>query len=178
MNSKKRLAHATQKNVDLMAEMEGRVENARSFGEKMSDRLAVFVGSWYFILCQTCLVVLWIGLNALMWIQHWDPYPFILLNLALSIQTAATGPIILMSQNRQMRLAERRHQLDLQINLLAEQENTEMFKLVRLLCKRLGVSEKDLAAAAHLTEDTAPRELVEQIEQTAKKAKGSADDNG
>ena len=135
-------------------------------------------GAGTFILCQSCLVVVWISLNALMWMRHWDPYPFILLNLALSIQTAATGPIILMSQNRQMRLAERRHQLDLQINLLAEQENTEMFKLVRLLCKRLGVSEKDLAAAEHLTEDTAPRELIEQIEQTAKKAKSpAADDN-
>lgn len=66
-------------------------------------------------------------------------YPFVLLNLALSFQAAYASPIIMMSQNGQPRMSERRNHLDLQVNLLAEQENTEMLRLLRLLCERLEI---------------------------------------
>src|SRR5207247_7432952 len=85
------------------------------------------------------LLLVWLVLNLVGWFYHWDPYPFILLNLALSFQAAYASPIIMMSQNRQAKLDERRNRLDLQINLLAEQENTEMLKLLRLLCKKSGI---------------------------------------
>ncbi len=73
----------------------------RTIGEFASDRIAAIVGSWRFILIQSGLLALWLVLNVVGAIQHWDPYPFILLNLVLSFQAAFTAPIIMMAQNRQ-----------------------------------------------------------------------------
>jgi uncharacterized membrane protein len=106
-------------------------------------------------------------LNMVAWVRHWDPYPFILLNLALSFQAAFAAPILMMSQNRQSRFIERRNQLDLQINLLAEQENTEMLRLLRLLCEKAGVSAADLSSTELLSEETNPDALIAQIAKTA-----------
>ena len=72
-----------------------------SFGQKLADKLALGMGSWPFIIAQSILVVLWIGLNFVGFIYHWDVYPFILLNLLFSTQAAYAAPIIMMAQNRQ-----------------------------------------------------------------------------
>src|SRR5437773_6220502 len=108
-------------------------------GAALADWVAETVGSWRFIIIQSGVLAIWIALNVIAFIEHWDPYPFILLNLVLSFQAAYAAPIIMMSQNRQAKLNDRRNQLDLQINLLAEQENTEMLKLLRLLCQKSGI---------------------------------------
>jgi len=72
-----------------------------SFGGKVADAVAKGMGSWKFIIAQTILVVLWMGLNVIGFMFHWDVYPFILLNLLFSTQAAYAAPIIMMSQNRQ-----------------------------------------------------------------------------
>lgn len=78
----------------------------RTRGERLADTVATFVGSWPFIITQSTLLCLWIVANGIL-IRDWlggrpfDPYPFILLNLVLSFQAAYTGPVVLMSQNRQ-----------------------------------------------------------------------------
>jgi uncharacterized membrane protein len=72
-----------------------------SFGGKVADAVAKGMGSWKFIIAQTVLVVLWMGLNVIGFMFHWDVYPFILLNLLFSTQAAYAAPIIMMSQNRQ-----------------------------------------------------------------------------
>ena len=74
---------------------------ALSFGERLADKVANGMGSWRFIIIQTALVVLWMGLNVVGFIAHWDVYPFILLNLLFSTQAAYAAPIIMMAQNRQ-----------------------------------------------------------------------------
>ncbi len=89
-------------------------------GGRMADVIAASVGSWRFIIIQSCLLFAWIILNIIAWIQHWDPYPFVLLNLVLSFQAAFTAPIIMMSQNRQSDIDRRRAELDYQVNLKAE----------------------------------------------------------
>jgi uncharacterized membrane protein len=71
-----------------------------TLGDRVADRVATTVGSWRFIIIQSVALALWIVLNGLAWIRHWDPYPFILLNLALSFQAAYSAPIIMMSQKR------------------------------------------------------------------------------
>ena len=79
-------------------------------GQRVADAVAATMGSWSFIITQSVILTLWIALNVVAWIEHWDPYPFILLNLALSFQAAYAAPFIMISQNRQ---AERdRHQAD------------------------------------------------------------------
>ena len=81
-----------------------------SFGQRLADSVANGKGSWKFIIIQTILVVLWMILNFVGFMYHWDVYPFILLNLLFSTQAAYAAPIIMMAQNRQ---SERdRHQAD------------------------------------------------------------------
>lgn len=70
-------------------------------GDRLADLLTNWIGSWTLIVVQCVLLALWIALNTIGWRERWDPYPFILLNLALSFQAAFAAPIILMSQNRQ-----------------------------------------------------------------------------
>lgn len=72
-----------------------------SFGGRIADAVAKGMGSWRFIIMQTIMVVLWMGLNVIGFMYHWDVYPFILLNLLFSTQAAYAAPIIMMSQNRQ-----------------------------------------------------------------------------
>ena len=71
-----------------------------TLGQKAADRVAIMVGSWRFIIVQSCLLTIWVIVNVMAWINHWDPYPFILMNLVLSLQAAYTAPVLLMSQNR------------------------------------------------------------------------------
>jgi uncharacterized membrane protein len=164
METSRSIDELTRHNVAIIAAMEKQAEDHRTRGERVADIVAAWVGSWTFIIIQSSLLTIWIILNLVGWWKHWDPYPFILLNLALSFQAAYASPIIMISQNRQGRLAERRNHLDLQINLLAEQETTEIIKMLRLLCDHAGVAYKPLPGADVLAEATAPEKIVEQIE--------------
>ena len=76
---------------------------------RIADVVTSTVGSWRFIIIQSCLLAIWIFLNVVAWVQHWDPYPSILLNLALSFQAAHATPFILMSQNASLILTARKH---------------------------------------------------------------------
>ncbi|MGH6981404.1 MAG: DUF1003 domain-containing protein, partial [Stellaceae bacterium] len=98
------------------------VPGTPSIGSRVADIVARVVGSWRFIIIQSILLVIWMVLNAVAWIEHWDPYPFILLNLALSFQAAYTAPIIMMSQNRQSEIDRQAAQHDYDVNLKAELE--------------------------------------------------------
>ena len=89
------LRHSASRNVN-------EVDQERlTFGQRIADTVADTMGSWPFIITQTTILAIWITLNATAWINHWDPYPFILLNLTLSFQAAYAAPFIMMSQNRQ-----------------------------------------------------------------------------
>jgi uncharacterized membrane protein len=77
------------------------IHASNTFGQRAADRIADSMGSWPFIIWQSVLVFGWIMLNLIGILRHWDPYPFILLNLLFSTQAAYAAPIIMMSQNRQ-----------------------------------------------------------------------------
>jgi uncharacterized membrane protein len=165
----------TLQNVETVAHIEQAAQRHRTPGERVADAVAAFIGSWPFIIGQSIILTLWIVLNVVAWVEHWDPYPFILLNLALSFQAAYASPIILMSQNRQNRLTERRHHLDLQINMLAEQENTEMLRLLRKLCEKAGVPMEDETALRALEQATRPEQVVRQIEKVVECEPGNGE---
>ena len=97
-------------------------EEQLSFGQKAADRIASTVGSWRFIITQSVLLIVWIALNVTAYLQHWDPYPFILMNLLLSTQAAYTAPMIMMSQNRQAIRDRLEAHNDYLINQKAEEE--------------------------------------------------------
>jgi uncharacterized membrane protein len=154
----------TLENVRKIAQLEEAAHRERSLGERVADQFSAFIGSWTFIIGQSVLLAGWIVLNVIAWMRHWDPYPFTFLNLALSFQAAYASPIIMMSQNRQARLSERRNHLDLQINILSEQENTQMLLLLRKISERLEIDCSDIPGLAVLEKDVEPTILIQQIE--------------
>jgi len=91
-------------------------------GQRIADIVAETMGSWNFIIIQSLLLAVWIALNVTAFVRQWDPYPFILLNLALSFQAAYAAPFIMMSQNRQQDIDRKSAQSDYQINIKAELE--------------------------------------------------------
>ena len=95
---------------------------ALDFGSRLADSVANGMGSWRFIILQTVFVLIWMGLNLLGYVYHWDAYPFILLNLLFSTQAAYAAPIIMMSQNRQNERDRVQAQSDYQTNVDAKLE--------------------------------------------------------
>lgn len=93
-----------------------------TWGERIADQVAAVMGSWRFIIIQSMALALWVALNIVAFIQHWDPYPFILLNLMLSFQAAYAAPIIMMSQNRQAAIDRQDARHDYEVNMKAELE--------------------------------------------------------
>ncbi len=93
-----------------------------SFGSRLADKVATGMGSWRFIIIQTIIVAIWMSLNVVAFIVHWDPYPFILLNLLFSTQAAYAAPIIMMAQNRQNERDRMHAQADYQTNIEAKLE--------------------------------------------------------
>ena len=106
---------------------------ARTFGSRIADYVANGMGSWRFIIIQTVLVILWMGLNMIGLIYHWDAYPFILLNLLFSTQAAYAAPIIMMSQNRQNERDRMHAQEDYQTNIEAKKEIEALTKILNKL---------------------------------------------
>ena len=93
-----------------------------TLGQSIADGVAATMGSWPFIIVQSGILLIWIVLNITAYVQQWDPYPFILLNLALSFQAAYAAPFIMMSQNRQQDIDRRAAEHDYQVNVKAELE--------------------------------------------------------
>lgn len=109
----------------------GRAERSRrgatanpspTIGQRIADGVAKTMGSWRFIVIQSSLLMIWLALNLTAYSRHWDPYPFILLNLALSFQAAYAAPFIMMSQNRQQDVDRKEAADDYRINIKAELE--------------------------------------------------------
>ena len=113
------------------------VEEQMTLGERVADRVADTIGSWRFIIIQSMLIVLWIILNVVAWVEHWDPYPFILMNVMLSFQAAYAGPVIMMSQNRQSAKDRLAAEIDHQVNTKAEFE-------IGLLVRRMDALERSI----------------------------------
>jgi uncharacterized membrane protein len=93
-----------------------------TLGQRIADAVAAMMGSWTFIIIQSTVLFFWIVLNITAYVQQWDPYPFILLNLALSFQAAYAAPFIMMSQNRQQDIDRKAAEHDYQVNVKAELE--------------------------------------------------------
>jgi len=91
-------------------------------GGRVADSVAKVVGSWKFIIIQSAILISWATLNVIAWINHWDPYPFILMNLFLSLQAAYTAPVLMMSQNRLAARDRLEAHNDFLINQKAEHE--------------------------------------------------------
>ena len=106
-------------------------ETELKFGERLSDKLASFGGSWRFIIIFATILFIWIAINSYFLLSRpFDPYPFILLNLILSCLAAIQAPVIMMSQNRQEARDRKRAEEDYKINLKSELELRQLHQKV------------------------------------------------
>ena len=132
--------HASQQLVRLRASRNPNVliEEKTTFGERIADAVAGFGGSWAFIIMFAAAIIIYSAINIFLRNRAWDPYPFILLNLFLSMLAAIQAPVIMMSQNRQDTKDRLRGELDFDVNRRAESEIQGLARKMNLLGDKLG----------------------------------------
>jgi uncharacterized membrane protein len=162
----------TRENVHAMRQLEEAAMAKRTRADRIASVIARFCGSMTFVLIHVVVFAGWIGFNVLPAFEHFDPYPFTFLTLVVSLEAIFLSTFILISQNYDMRISERRNQLDLQINLLSEQENTKMLQMLERIAVKVGADEKDDPQVRALEEATRPEALIEQIEQAYRQDAG------
>jgi len=139
-----------RRNVQAMIGLERDDRKKRTFGERMGDRITRFTGSLLFVFMHVCFIATWIGGNLACRGEAPDPFPFIFLNLFLSAEAIFLTSFVLISQNRMSRQEERWAQIDLLVNLLAEEEAAETRAGVKAICDRLGIVPPRLADSDEL----------------------------
>lgn len=127
---------STKRNIRAICEMEKKALKSRTVSARIGDVIATHAGRMWFIVAHMIWFAIWIPINLK---PHgpiaFDPYPFPLLTTIVSLESIFLSLFLLMSQNRSGLLAEQRNHLDLQINLLAEDENTKMLQMLQALCE-------------------------------------------
>jgi uncharacterized membrane protein len=162
------LTALTQRNIELIAQLEATATARRSSADRIADAITRFGGSMAFIYMHVAWFggwILWHFIPRLPQAFRFDPFPFQFLTLIVSLEAIFLSTFILISQNRQSRLAEIRNHLDLQINLLSEQENSKMLAMLEALLRHHGLVQPDPEITS-LEEATRPDMLVQQIEES------------
>jgi uncharacterized membrane protein len=170
------LTDLTRRNVEVIAQLEGAAGAKRSRADRVADLISGFVGSMVFVYIHVLWFAVWIIVNSASVVPaqwHFDPYPYTFLTFVVSLEAIFLSTFILISQNHEERLARRRNHLDLQINLLSEQENSTILKMLASIERRLKIAgDPDIRA---LAEDVEPEKVVAQIEDAIE---SSHDKNG
>ena len=132
--------HASQQLVRLRAGRNANemIDEETTFGDRIADSVARFGGSWTFIILFGIVLVIYSSINVALASKAWDPYPFILLNLFLSMLAAIQAPVIMMSQNRQDTKDRLRSELDFDVNRRAESEIQALSRKLNLLADKIG----------------------------------------
>lgn len=154
----------TERNVDTVIRLEREVRERRTSGDRVIDGITAFCGSMPFVWVHVVWFAAWIGLDVTRHGATFDPYPYQLLTLIVSLEAILLSTFILISQNRDAKLNDRRNHLALQIALLSEQENTKVLKMLDLIAHRLDAADESDPTIQVLEESTRPERLVEQID--------------
>jgi uncharacterized membrane protein len=159
----------TRQNVEAISKLEEAQREQRTPTDRIADVIAKFCGSMTFVWVHVVWFGVWIGYNLLPGVKHIDPFPFTFLTLVVSLEAIFLSTFILISQNHDTRISERRNHLDLQINLLTEQENTMMINMLRAIAEKVGVDLSNDSMVEVMGEEVQPDRLVQQIEQHEEK---------
>ena len=161
-----------EQNIRSVAALERSFEEKRDWVGRIADVIAGFSGSMAFVALHVLWFVLWFLINTrvgrqipgIRAIPVFDPYPFILLAMVVSVEGVLLSTFVLMKQNRMQQRSDNRHQLDLQINLLAEEEVTKSLQLLRAIATRLGIEEvQHDDELAEMSQTTSVGDLGERI---------------
>ena len=156
----------TEQNVRSIADLEQAAKAQLTTADLVADRITRFCGSMPFVWVHVIWFFGWIVGNTVLPIKAVDPYPFSFLTLVVSLEAIFLSTFIMISENRQERIDERRSHLDLQINLLAEQESTKTLRLLEMIAKHLGITETNDPDIDVLAQATRPENLIRQIDKT------------
>ena len=159
----------TRQNVEAISKLEEAQREQRTPTDRIADVIAKFCGSMTFVWVHVVWFGVWIGYNIVPGVKHIDPFPFTFLTLVVSLEAIFLSTFILISQNHDTRISERRNHLDLQINLLTEQENTMMINMLRAIAEKVGVDLSNDSMVEVMGEEVQPDRLVQQIEQHEEK---------
>lgn len=160
--------NAARRNIRAISELEREALAKRSVAERISDAVNHYAGTMRFVLVHVIWFTGWIIWNSLhaLHLPVFDPYPFELLTLVVSLEAIFLSLFILMSQNRLQRQADARSHLDLQINLLAEFETTKMLSMLQSLCAHFGLEEAKDKEVQELKTRTRPDMLLREIKES------------
>jgi uncharacterized membrane protein len=163
------MAEVVERNIEALLKRRQKEERNRSFEERIADSITAFTGSMRFVYLHLLLFGLWIAIN-LGWlpIRRFDP-SFVILAMVASVEAIFLSTFVLISQNRMMTSADKRADLDLQVNLLGEHEITRLMQLVTAMAEQMGIEEARNPELAELAQDVHPEKVMEAMEETAKK---------
>jgi uncharacterized membrane protein len=166
--SGRNLPAPTERNVRTIADIEREFLARRTAAERLGDAVARFSGSMTFVVLNAVWYLVWIVVNAglVPGIKPFDPYPYTFLTLMVSLEAIFLAIFVLASQNRMSRVAEQRANLDLQINMLAEEESTHTLRLLSAIARRLGLeTEAQDDEAQQLARPTDAKTLLQELEE-------------
>jgi uncharacterized membrane protein len=159
------MSHLTRRNLAVVRRIQEQLLSERNPVDVVIDRITAFCGSKVFIWIHLAWYGSWIAVNVLApsaW--RFDPYPFDFLTLTVSLEAIFLSTFILITQNRQARMADLRANLDLQINLLGEEENTKMLAMLQAIHEKLGISASPDPELEEMEQQLEPEALARQIE--------------
>ncbi len=153
----------TQRNVELIRKLEESARQERSRSDLVAEAIANFCGSMTFVWVHVVWFGCWILINLVPGLPRIDPFPFTFLTLVVSLEAIFLSTFILISQNHDTKISERRNHLDLQINLLSEQENTKMIAILQAIAAKVGANLNEDFHLQALSQETEPEKLAQQI---------------
>ncbi|WP_434042715.1 MULTISPECIES: DUF1003 domain-containing protein [Sorangium] len=155
-----------RRNVEALREVQRNLDRNKSFQEALADRITGFTGSMTFVFLHAALFGGWLVVNTgvVPFIKPFDPFPFVMLAMIASVEAIFLSTFVLISQNRMQALADKRAELDLQINLLAEHEVTRLIELVDGISRHLQVPRGSDLHLEELKKDVYPEVVLDEIE--------------
>jgi uncharacterized membrane protein len=158
------LADIIERNIDTMAEVRAAEQAHATLQDRLADGLTRFSGNMWFVYVHVAWFGWWIAQNE-GWIGHhvFDPFPFGLLTLIVSLEAIFLATFVLISQNRAAAVADMRADLDLQIDLLAEYEVTQLLKLMREVAERVGIDDSSTPELQELSRPVVLTEIIKEL---------------
>jgi uncharacterized membrane protein len=170
------LSGIVRKNIESLTAFRRDRERQKTRQENVADAITKFAGSMPFVYLHVALFGGWLIVNSglVPGIKPFDPFPFVMLAMWASVEAIFLSTFVLISQNRMNEMADRRADLDLQINLLAEHELTQLINLVEGIALKLNVDSRVIRDLEEIKKDVEPAHVLETLEKAETMAKESA----
>ncbi|WP_398466566.1 DUF1003 domain-containing protein [Tardiphaga sp.] len=161
------LSSSLRRNIDALRQVRKREQATANREEGIADAITGFTGSMTFVYLHVALYSVWIGMNLVPGSPHFDP-SFVILAMAASVEAIFLSTFVLISQNRALAAANKRDDLDLHINLLAEHELTKLIELVARIAAKLEIDTRSDSEIEDITKDVRPEAVMGALDQASR----------